>query len=894
MSTATIPQLPLNATPPTTSLLEISNAGVSESTTIAAVIAGLQVTSEKGVANGYASLDASALVPIAQIPDITSAKVTDFDTQVRTSRLDQMAIPTAALNINSQNLNNILNADIEGFIDLAEIATPANPGVNIGRLYVEDVAGTTTLFFRDNAGTATNLLTPGGATSLNELTDVTIAAVADTQILIYDSTSTVFENHTLSGDATITNTGVVSIAAGVIDNANLASGVFAAITGIGTQSQALNMNGNGINNGAFFESNATNPADAGIVRLGNTEQHAWRNAANNANITMQVNATDQFEFSAPLLFNNIPVINDGITFTFNPNASVSGVNVGAHTADPSTPVNGDLYYNSTANELRARINGAWVNLAAAGGSDTPWTENHDFAGFITTWDASATNDITTVQTGDLLVTTVPDNVANIGIQIGNANGHLQFVNGTVTAGDFQPTLTLAAGGGSTVFNDVVYTIPVADDTGTVPVVRYQYEQDDGTILVNRPLFDIVSQNSTYLTLQRDATWDFLDNSVLDGIGAIYDPDFNETGNVNDFLRMGSGARITWDSGSNVHYYTTNSTQHQWYVNNTLELQLTATALALTGGKEVQSINNLQFLDNATLPAGTVTYIQKQAATQNFNVPNGDTYSFRENGTVEYTLSDSEADWLGNNLRNVGFFESNAANPSDAGAARFGDTEVIAWRNAANNANHTIGFSADVFQIVITSGVDYSFSETIFNVGGNFIDNPGSIRDSNSNELLTFAEIASAVNNVELVNAATGNPALIRAVGDDANVDLQLESKGTGTLNMIDSTIFSDRIQGNKGSDVASADAITLGAGNYFDITGVTTINHMLTTNWQAGSIVTLQFDASLTVTNAAGGATGDEADFALVSASNFAATAGDTLTLVYDGTVWREVARSVN
>lgn len=59
---------------------------------------------------------------------------------------------------------------------------------------------------------------------------------------------------------------------------------------------------------------------------------------------------------------------DGVRQIFNPNGTNSGINVGAHTADPSAPVNGDLWYESTANELHARINGATVALGAGGGS----------------------------------------------------------------------------------------------------------------------------------------------------------------------------------------------------------------------------------------------------------------------------------------------------------------------------------------------------------------------------------------------------------------------------------------------------------------------------------------------------------------------------------------------
>ena len=59
---------------------------------------------------------------------------------------------------------------------------------------------------------------------------------------------------------------------------------------------------------------------------------------------------------------------DGVKQTFNPNGTNAGINVGSHTADPSSPANGDLWYDSTANELTARINGANVALGAGGGS----------------------------------------------------------------------------------------------------------------------------------------------------------------------------------------------------------------------------------------------------------------------------------------------------------------------------------------------------------------------------------------------------------------------------------------------------------------------------------------------------------------------------------------------
>jgi len=64
---------------------------------------------------------------------------------------------------------------------------------------------------------------------------------------------------------------------------------------------------------------------------------------------------------------------DGVRQTFNPNGTNAGLNVGSLSGDPSAPSNGDLWYDSTGNLLRARINGATVSLGAGGtpgGADT--------------------------------------------------------------------------------------------------------------------------------------------------------------------------------------------------------------------------------------------------------------------------------------------------------------------------------------------------------------------------------------------------------------------------------------------------------------------------------------------------------------------------------------------
>ena len=127
-----------------------------------------------------------------------------------------------------------------------------------------------------------------------------------------------------------------------------------------------------------------------------------------------------------------------------------------------------------------------------------------------------------------------------------------------------------------------------------------------------------------------------------------------------------------------------------------------------------------------------------------------------------------------------------------------------------------------------------------------------------------------------------------------NLERLLQARSSPVSVYAGGVVARNRIQGHKGSDIASADTITLGNdGNYFDITGTTTIHHIDNSGWQTGSMVTLQFDASVTVTHNSGTPTGSEASLLLSGAGNLSATAHDTLTLVYDGTTWREVARTV-
>ena len=112
--------------------------------------------------------------------------------------------------------------------------------------------------------------------------------------------------------------------------------------------------------------------------------------------------------------------------------------------------------------------------------------------------------------------------------------------------------------------------------------------------------------------------------------------------------------------------------------------------------------------------------------------------------------------------------------------------VIAYAKADDGTNpniSTISLASDL--------VD----DTTPQLGGNLdtnsfmidFDDAHGIRDENANEQLIFETTSSAVNHIDITNAATGSGAQIGAVGGDSNLNLRLRPKGTGIIEAMGAT-----------------------------------------------------------------------------------------------------------
>lgn len=109
------------------------------------------------------------------------------------------------------------------------------------------------------------------------------------------------------------------------------------------------------------------------------------------------------------------------------------------------------------------------------------------------------------------------------------------------------------------------------------------------------------------------------------------------------------------------------------------------------------------------------------------------------------------------------------------------------RTSIYNAGRLVRFNQDNTKIGIVSSSSYSSGTGLTTVitTGVTVPNPIThteygIQPKNASYLSPTSE-ASAVNQLEVVKSATGNPVQLNAVGSDTNISLELNPKGTGVI-----------------------------------------------------------------------------------------------------------------
>lgn len=201
-----------------------------------------------------------------------------------------------------------------------------------------------------------------------------VNAVLPSSQIFVGNASNVATAVSMSGDATISNTGVLSLGNGVVDDLNVAAGAAIATNKLApkTASRIAVFDGSG-----FLTASAISSASVIGGAGANTRVPFWTSANNlssNVNFTYD-SATNALLVGGVTIDDNTITGLSGLNLTgfgapivsqirheFTPNASNAGLRIGVVAGDPSSLSNSDIWYNSTSHTINARINGVTESL----------------------------------------------------------------------------------------------------------------------------------------------------------------------------------------------------------------------------------------------------------------------------------------------------------------------------------------------------------------------------------------------------------------------------------------------------------------------------------------------------------------------------------------------------
>lgn len=142
------------------SFITVTNSPVTGSGTLTGTLASQTANTVFIAPDGTAGSPTFRTLVANDIPSLTAAKISNFDTQVRTSRLDQMAAPTAAVSLNSQRIT--------------DVAAPQLPTDAVNKQYADSIAQSLNVHgaadFATNASVSYTYASSGTALTINTIT----------------------------------------------------------------------------------------------------------------------------------------------------------------------------------------------------------------------------------------------------------------------------------------------------------------------------------------------------------------------------------------------------------------------------------------------------------------------------------------------------------------------------------------------------------------------------------------------------------------------------------------------------------------------------------------------------------------------------------------------------
>ena len=504
---------------------------------------------------------------------------------------------------------------------------------------------------------------------------------------------------------------------------------------------------------------------------------------------------------------------DNLRQTFNPGSVSAGLNTGANSTDPTSPVNGDIYYQAASvNKFRFYQNGSWVELGGGGGTGDVTgpgsSTNNSIARFDGTTgkliqnsslqlsdNGSFTQNMNFTRSGTKLFFTLQRDLNSIGqiaelsfsgLNANNAGHQYAEVIGGISSplvGNEDGVLAFSV----SVAGSMTEFVTMNGDTNETTMAKYTIftasaaqaglnvgaASADPSVPVNGDMF--YNSTSNKLRTYQDGAW------------------------VNVVGGGGGGGDVTGPPASALGSIAVFS--------STTGKTIAGTALNVTG---TSTSTNLYFTGADS--AGTNVQISQVATNTTVatagSVKGALTFDVAIDSTLVRFMTMGGGLGVIDMLRKVGFFPTTtyaglnvgnlsgdiAANISVAGDIYYNRTNHV-FRGFQNGAwvdlvgvrgpttateNALARFDGTTGQLLQNSTILQDSSDNL-DISGHSLKGVVGLLDENNLKLLTFTAVASSVDYINIApSIATGSPSL-SVVGTSNNIDLQIEGKGVGAI-----------------------------------------------------------------------------------------------------------------
>ena len=385
---------------------------------------------------------------------------------------------------------------------------------------------------------------------------------------------------------------------------------------------------------------------------------------------------------------------------------------------------------------------------------------------------------------------------------GDANQFLQTDgSGNLSWADVSSTITLAADSGSndtfTTGNTLTFTggtgidTTVSDDTITIAVDSTVATASSTTTFTNK-------------TFDANGTGNSISNiEVADFAAGVLDTDLSSVSAADDTIASAKAIKAYVDA-QNANQMTTFTISDDSSTTSTITQSDTLQFLGGTGIGSTVSGDTVTFAIDATVTtnSGTQTLTNKTISLGS-NTISGTTAQFNS------ALSDGSFATLAGTETLTNKTINTASNTITVVEADISDLQSYILADSTDTlSNKTIDSASNTITLDLSEGTltgttaefnsalsDGSFAtlagtETLSNktlTAPKFADG-GFIADSNGNEQIVFNTTASAVNYLDVTNAATGNGITLASAGTDTNIDFVISPKGSGTVSVDSSRI----------------------------------------------------------------------------------------------------------